>query len=71
MNPWKMFHSNSVDSPLIASKSVVSLGSDFCNSVLPSFVGFKMLNFAEAQHRIREDIDFCVLKIDDYFVMNQ
>ena len=38
VNPGKMFHSNSVDSPLI---------------VLPSFVAFRMLkNFAETQHRI-------------------
>ena len=52
--------------------AVVPLGSYSCNSVFPSFVGFGMLkNFAETQHRIREDEDFCALKIDDYFVMNQ
>ena len=43
VNPGKMFHSN----------SVVSLGSYSRNSVLSSFVAFRMLNtFAEAQHRI-------------------
>ena len=40
----------SVDSIII---SLASLGSDSCNSVLPSFVGFGMLkNLAETQHRI-------------------
>ena len=72
VNPGKMFHSNSVglsiDSIII---SVAFLGSGSCNSVLPSFVGFGMLkNLSEAQHRIREHIDFCALKIDDYFIIN-
>ena len=40
-----------------------------CNSVLPSFVGIRMLkNPSEALHRIREVLDFCALKIDDCFI---
>ena len=59
----------SIDTIII---SVASLGLDPCNSVLPSFVGIKMLKDpAEAQHRIREDIDFCALKVDDCFITNQ
>ena len=60
VNPGKMFHSNSVGSPLIAVIiSVAFLGNDPCNSVLPSFVRFRMLKDpTEAQHRIREDKDF-------------
>ena len=51
--------------------SVVFYGSDSCNPVLPSFVGFGMLkNLSEAQHRIQEDIDFGALKIDDYLIIN-
>ena len=58
-----------VDSIII---SVAFLGSDSCNPVLPSFVGFGMLmDPPEAQHRIREDIDFCALKIDDCFITNR
>ena len=58
----------SVDSIII---SVAFLGSDSCNCVLSSFVGFGMLkNLSEAQHRIREYIDFCALEIDDYFITN-
>ena len=51
---------------------VACLGLDSCNSVLPSFVGIRMLkDSSEAQHRIREDIDFCALEIDDCFITNQ
>ena len=58
----------SIDSMKI---SVAFLGSVSCNPVLPSFVRFGMLkNLSEAQHRIREYIDFCALKIDDYFIIN-
>ena len=72
VNPGKMFHSNSVGSPLIPSVSVASHGFDTCNSVLPSFVGFrKLMDPPEAQHRICEDRDFCALKIDNRFVTNQ
>ena len=72
MNPGKMFHSNSVDSPLIGLIiSVASFGLDPCNSVLPSFVGIRMLmDPSKAQHRIREDIDFCALEIDVCFITN-
>ena len=28
-------------------------------------------NLSIAQHRIREDIDFCALEIDDCFITNQ
>ena len=59
----------SIDSIIV---SVAFLGSDSCNSVLPSFVGFGMLkNLSEAQNRISEDIDFCALEIDDCFITNQ
>ena len=59
----------SIDSIII---SVAFPGLDSCNSVLPSFVGIRMLKDPpEAQHRIREDIDFCALKIDDCFITNQ
>ena len=52
--------------------SVAFYGSDSCNPVLPSFVGFRMLkNLSEGQHRIREDIDFRALEIDDCFITNQ
>ena len=50
---------------------VASLGSYSCNPALPNFVAFRMLkNFADTQHRIWEYIDFCALKIDDYFIIN-
>ena len=59
----------SIDSIII---SVALISCDPCNSVLPSFGGFWMLKDPpEAQHRIREDIDFCALKIDDCFITNQ
>ena len=55
----------SIDTIII---SVDSHGFDPCNSVLPSFVGIRMLKDpSEAQHRIRQDIDSCALKIDDCF----
>ena len=58
VNPGKMFHSNSVDFPLIII-SVAFPGFDSCNSVFPSFVGIRMLkNPSEAQHRIREEKTF-------------
>ena len=73
VNPEKMFHSNSVDSPSILSKFSVALRR--CESsylVLPRFVGLRMLmDPSKTQHRIWKDVDFCVLKIDDGFVTNQ
>ena len=70
--PWEdvplEFSRLSVDNIII---SVASLGSDSRNSVLPSFVGFRMLmDPSKAQRRICEDIDFCALKIDDYSSIN-
>ena len=63
------FRRLSVDSIII---SVASLGSYSRNSVLPSFVAFRMLkNFAETSHRIWEYIDFCALKIYDYCMIDQ
>ena len=36
------------------------------------FVGFRMLmDLSKTQHRIREDVDFCALKIDNSFITNQ
>ena len=59
----------SIDSIII---SVAFPGLDPCNSVFPSFVRFRMLkNPSEAQHRIREDIDFRALKNNDCFITNQ
>ena len=59
----------SIDTIII---SVASPGLDPCNSVLPSFVGFRLKKDpSEAQHRIWEDIDFCALKIDNCFITNQ
>ena len=43
VNPEKMFHSNSVGSPLIQSSLQLFLGHDPLNPFLPSFVGFWML----------------------------
>ena len=59
----------SIDSIIV---SVAFLIDDPFNPFLPSFVGIRMFkNPPEAQHRIREDIDFCALKIDDCFITNQ
>ena len=53
VNPGKMFHSNSVGSPLIPSVSVAFVSDDPFNPFLPNFVGFKMLmDLSKAQHRI-------------------
>ena len=72
VNPGKMFHSNSVGSPMIPSVSVAFLIDDPFNPFLPSFVGFRMLmDLSKAQHRIWEDVDFCALKIDYGFITNQ
>ena len=70
--PGKMFHSNSVGSPLIPSVSVALRSCDPSYPVLPSFVGLRILmNPSKTQHRIWKDVDFCALKIDDGFVTNQ
>ena len=71
-NPGKMFHSNSVGSPLISVKVAVALRRK--NPIYPfppSFVRFKILmDLPKTQHRIWKDVDFCALKIDDCFVTN-
>ena len=58
----------SIDTVII---SVAFHGFDPCNSVFPSFVGIRMLKDPpEAQHRIRDDIDFCALCFEDCFITN-
>ena len=68
VNPGKMFHSNSVGSPLISSSSLqLKFIYDPSHTVLPSFVALKMLmDPSKKQHRFWEDVDFHALKIDDF-----
>ena len=73
VNPGKMFEWNSVGSPpdsVIVSVALISCDPSYL--VFPSFVGLRILmDPSKTQHRIRKDVDFRALKIDDGFVTNQ
>ena len=73
LNPWKIFHSNSIGSPSILSKVLYSSEllkrSNLCSHAVFDW-GFSCI-LPRHNTRIWKYVDSCALKTDDLFITNQ